>query len=72
MWEQLPSKTKQKGDVAVKRDSRLDGSLMESEEDSEGEVDGESDDYSEEDSKPQDPSETEGVAGSSWLRCVLQ
>ncbi|XP_048116228.1 protein qui-1 [Alosa alosa] len=72
VWEQLPSKTKQKGDVAVKRDSRLDSSLMESEEDSEGEVDEESDDYSEEDSMPQDASDTEGVAGSSWLRCVLQ
>ncbi|XP_012677051.2 lissencephaly-1 homolog [Clupea harengus] len=72
VWEQLPSKTKQKGDVAVKRDIRLDSSLMESEEDSDGEVDGDSDDYSEEDSTPQDAPDTEGVANSSWLRCILQ
>ena len=32
-----------RGDVAVKRDIRLDSSLMESEEDSDGEVDGDSD-----------------------------
>ncbi|KAL2084019.1 hypothetical protein ACEWY4_019537 [Coilia grayii] len=72
VWEQLPSKSKQKGDVAVSRDSRLDSSLVESEEDSEEEVDGESDDYSEEDSMPQDAADVEGVASSSWLRCVLQ
>ncbi|XP_063054916.1 WD repeat-containing protein wdr-5.1 [Engraulis encrasicolus] len=73
VWEQLPSKTKHKGDVLVRRDCRLDTSLVESEEDSEGDVE-ESDGYSEEDSLPGDVADVEEVvvSGSSWLRCVLQ
>uniref|UniRef100_A0A3B4UKK1 Si:ch211-154o6.3 n=1 Tax=Seriola dumerili TaxID=41447 RepID=A0A3B4UKK1_SERDU len=35
VWEQLPSSGKQRGDVTVKRDSRLDSCSLESEEDTE-------------------------------------
>ncbi|KAL6489457.1 hypothetical protein MHYP_G00031980 [Metynnis hypsauchen] len=68
VWEQLQGNVKKRGDVTVRRDSRLDNSLTESDRDSEEE---ESED-GDEDSIPQDASDAEEVATSSWLRCVLQ
>ncbi|KAG5856248.1 hypothetical protein ANANG_G00006030 [Anguilla anguilla] len=57
VWEQLPSKKKQSGDVTVRRDSRLDVPPVESDGDTDEE---ESDDYSEEDYMSQYASETGG------------
>ncbi|XP_067366226.1 WD repeat-containing protein 86 isoform X3 [Channa argus] len=67
VWEQLSSSGKQRGDVTVKRDSRLDCCSLESEESTEDEE--ETDDYED------DTDEGKGVedaGSSSWLRCVLQ
>uniref|UniRef100_A0A9J7XJM2 Si:ch211-154o6.3 n=2 Tax=Cyprinus carpio TaxID=7962 RepID=A0A9J7XJM2_CYPCA len=69
VWEQLPGSFKKRGDVTVRRDNRLEDSLLESDRDSEDEQSEVDDD---EDSIPQDASETEEPAISSWLRCVLQ
>ncbi|XP_051576528.1 uncharacterized protein LOC127453842 [Myxocyprinus asiaticus] len=69
VWEQLPGNFKKRGDVTVRRDSRLENSLLESDRDSE---DDKSDVDDDEISIPQDASETEEPASSSWLRCVLQ
>ncbi|XDV40127.1 hypothetical protein PO909_009265 [Leuciscus waleckii] len=67
VWEQLPGSFKKRGDVTVRRDSRLEDCLLESDRDSEDD-NSEDDD---EDSITQDASETEEPASSSWLRCVL-
>ncbi|XP_066539784.1 uncharacterized protein si:ch211-154o6.3 [Hoplias malabaricus] len=69
VWEQLQGNVKKKGDVTVRRDSRLDSSLMESDQDSEEEEGTEDGD---EDSIPQDASDADEAATSSWLRCVIQ
>ncbi|XP_065117153.1 uncharacterized protein [Paramisgurnus dabryanus] len=69
VWEQLPANYKKRGDVAVRRDSRLEYSLLDSDRDSEG--DNSDVDY-DEDLTPQDPPETEEPSSFSWLRCVLQ
>uniref|UniRef100_A0A3P8SWA8 Si:ch211-154o6.3 n=1 Tax=Amphiprion percula TaxID=161767 RepID=A0A3P8SWA8_AMPPE len=69
--EQLPSSGKQRGDVTVKRDSRMD-SCLESEGDTEGDED--TDDYEDDDDEGKDScsdSAEDGGSGS-WLRCVLQ
>ncbi|XP_042345277.1 pre-mRNA-splicing factor PRP46 [Plectropomus leopardus] len=74
VWEQLPSSGKQRGDVIVKRDSRLESCLLESEGDTDD--DDETDDYEDDgDSDGGGDSRSDGAenAGSgSWLRCVLQ
>ncbi|XP_041843072.1 WD repeat-containing protein tag-125 isoform X2 [Melanotaenia boesemani] len=70
VWEQLPSSGKQRGDVTVKRDSRMDSCLLESEGDTED--DEETDDYEDEAEENSRPGGTEDVGSSSWLRCVLQ
>lgn len=76
VWEQLPSSGKQRGDVTVKRDSRMDSTLLESEGDTED--DEESDDYEDnEDGGGRGgggvcPEGAEDGAAGSWLRCVLQ
>ncbi|KAJ8289870.1 hypothetical protein GJAV_G00006250 [Gymnothorax javanicus] len=67
VWEQLASKSKERGDVTVRRDSRLDIPPVESDRD----TDEDSDEYSEEDCMSQDTSETEEELSSSWLRCSL-
>ncbi|XP_076847286.1 uncharacterized protein LOC143493063 isoform X2 [Brachyhypopomus gauderio] len=67
VWEQLPVNAKKRADVSVRRDSRLDSLLEESDRDSEEESDDDGEDYI-----PQDSSDVEEAAGSSWLRCVLQ
>ncbi|XP_062321710.1 uncharacterized protein si:ch211-154o6.3 [Osmerus eperlanus] len=70
VWEQLPSSSKQRGDVTAKRDSRLDASLTESE-DSEDESD--SDEYDDNDGDDKDSTSQDASDGSSsWFRCVLQ
>ncbi|XP_028325490.1 F-box/WD repeat-containing protein 7 isoform X2 [Gouania willdenowi] len=74
VWEQLPSSGRQKGDVTVRKDDRIDSSLLESE--GETEEDEQSDDFEEEDDSDgckeyqRDGSQHE-VSGS-WFRCVLQ
>ncbi|XP_028835190.1 F-box/WD repeat-containing protein 7 isoform X2 [Denticeps clupeoides] len=69
VWEQLPPKTKQKGDVAVRRDRLFETCpTVESDEDSEEDCD----DCCEEDYTPQDALDPAEVASSSWLRCTLQ
>ncbi|KAM4581110.1 uncharacterized protein PAE49_005753 isoform 2-T2 [Odontesthes bonariensis] len=72
VWEQLPSSGKQRGDVTVKRDSRMDSCLLESEGDTED--DEETDDYEDGDDEGEDsrPGGAEDGGSSSWLRCVLQ
>ncbi|KAM8734205.1 telomerase protein component 1 [Acanthopagrus schlegelii] len=75
VWEQLPRSGKQRGDVTVRRDSRLESCSLESE--------GDSEDDEEETDDCEDGEEDEGRAGrrdsaeedggsGSWLRCVLQ
>ncbi|XP_047216509.1 protein pleiotropic regulator PRL2 isoform X1 [Girardinichthys multiradiatus] len=74
VWEQLPISGKQRGDVTVKRDSRMDSTLLESEGDTE--EDEETDDY--EDNEDEGggggvrPAAADNGASSSWLRCALQ
>ncbi|XP_023282175.1 pre-mRNA-splicing factor PRP46-like [Seriola lalandi dorsalis] len=75
VWEQLPSSGKQRGDVTVKRDSRLDSCSLESEEDTED--DEETDDYGDDDDDNAEggDSRSDGMedgGSGSWLRCVLQ
>ncbi|XP_022612343.1 F-box/WD repeat-containing protein 7-like [Seriola dumerili] len=75
VWEQLPSSGKQRGDVTVKRDSRLDSCSLESEEDTED--DEETDDYGDDDDDNDEggDSRSDGMedgGSGSWLRCVLQ
>uniref|UniRef100_A0A3P9LRT1 Si:ch211-154o6.3 n=2 Tax=Oryzias latipes TaxID=8090 RepID=A0A3P9LRT1_ORYLA len=69
VWEQLPSSGKQRSDITVKRDSRIDSCFFESEADTEEEEE-ETDDLDDdggEDGRP------DGVQGEgSWLRCTLQ
>lgn len=69
VWEQLPGSFKKRGDVIVRRDSRLVDCLLESDRDSDDEQSEVDDD---DDSIPQDVSDTEEPASSTWLRCVLQ
>ncbi|KAM9852437.1 telomerase protein component 1 isoform 2-T2 [Aulostomus maculatus] len=75
VWEQLPSSGKQRGDVTVRRDSRLDR-FLESEGDTED--DEETDDLDDDDGGGDDEekdwqsdSAEDGRAGS-WFRCALQ
>ncbi|KAK2844768.1 hypothetical protein Q5P01_011427 [Channa striata] len=71
VWEQLSSSGKQRGDVTVKRDSRLDSCSLESEGDTED--DEETDDYEDNDEgKDSSSAGAEDPGSSSWLRCVLQ
>ncbi|KAJ3598533.1 hypothetical protein NHX12_002044 [Muraenolepis orangiensis] len=76
VWEQLPSTGKQRSDVTVRRDRRLDGLLVESSEgdtddddDDSYDDDGDDDEGEEKDRRSQDATEGES---SSWFRCVLQ
>ncbi|XP_073341983.1 telomerase protein component 1 [Pagrus major] len=74
VWEQLPSSGKQRGDVTVRRDSRLESCSLESEgdsEDDEEETDDCEDDEDEGRAGRRDSAEEDGGSGS-WLRCVLQ
>ncbi|XP_047454231.1 nuclear distribution protein nudF [Mugil cephalus] len=74
VWEQLPSSGKQRGDITVKRDGRMDSCFLESEGDTED--DEETDDY--EDDGDDDEGErgrsdgAEDEGSGSWLRCALQ
>ncbi|KAI1885768.1 hypothetical protein AGOR_G00207200 [Albula goreensis] len=70
VWEQLQGNSKKRGDVTVRRDSRLEIAPVESDRETDEVED--SDDFSEEDSMSQGASETENEHGASWLRCVLQ
>ncbi|XP_068614792.1 F-box/WD repeat-containing protein 7-like [Brachionichthys hirsutus] len=73
VWEQLPGSRKQRGDVTVKRDSRLESCLLESEGDSDDEED--SDDCVDDDSGEGRDRQGDGAGdgtAASWLRCVLQ
>uniref|UniRef100_A0A1A7W7V6 Uncharacterized protein n=2 Tax=Iconisemion striatum TaxID=60296 RepID=A0A1A7W7V6_9TELE len=70
VWEQLPSSGKQRGDVIVRRDSRMDSCLLESEEDTEDDED--TDDYEDNGNKGEGRSLDEDGGSGSWLRCVLQ
>ncbi|KAM9723556.1 uncharacterized protein ACNS7B_018906 [Menidia menidia] len=73
VWEQLSSSGKQRGDVTVRRDSRMDSGLLESEGDSED--DEETDDYEDDADDKGDDSRPGGGgdAGTGWWpRCVLQ
>ncbi|XP_071326679.1 F-box/WD repeat-containing protein 7 [Trachinotus anak] len=73
VWEQLPSSGKQRGDVTVKRDSRLDACFLESEEDTEDDEETDDDDDDDNDEGGDSPSDgTEDGGSGSWLRCVLQ
>ncbi|KAG7216965.1 hypothetical protein INR49_001619 [Caranx melampygus] len=75
VWEQLPSSGKQRGDVTVKRDCRLDSCSLESDEDTVD--DEETDDYEADDDDDNDEGGdslsdgTENGGSGSWLRCVL-
>ncbi|XP_077431522.1 telomerase protein component 1 [Vanacampus margaritifer] len=71
VWEQLPGAGKQRGDITVKRDVRLETPL-ESEGDTED--DEETDEHLDDDDDGGDAGGDEDGAGSagSWLRCVLQ
>ncbi|XP_030249271.1 F-box/WD repeat-containing protein 7 [Sparus aurata] len=74
VWEQLPRSGKQRGDVTVRRDSRLESCSLESEgdsEDDEEETDDCEDDEDEGRAGRRDSAEEDGGSGS-WLRCVLQ
>ncbi|KAM8846058.1 uncharacterized protein ACB058_012525 isoform 1-T1 [Synchiropus picturatus] len=75
VWEQLPSAGKQRGDVIVKRDSRLD-SVLESEGGTEEEDDEETDGYDDDDDaeEPKDhrSDRSKEEESGSWLRCVVQ
>ncbi|TRY84986.1 hypothetical protein DNTS_028860 [Danionella cerebrum] len=66
VWELLPGSFKKRGDVTVRRDLRLEECASESD----SEDDSSEDSYCE-DPKAKDASETEELASSSWLRCVL-
>ncbi|KAF3692092.1 F-box/WD repeat-containing protein 7 [Channa argus] len=74
VWEQLSSSGKQRGDVTVKRDSRLDCCSLESEESTEDEE--ETDGTHTHDLDYEDDTDegkgVEDAGSSSWLRCVLQ
>ncbi|XP_078108705.1 uncharacterized protein LOC144519448 isoform X2 [Sander vitreus] len=70
VWEQLPSSGKQRGDVTVKRDSRLESCSLESEGDTED--DDETDDYEDDDDNTEGKDIAEDGGSGSWLRCILQ
>ncbi|XP_062255947.1 uncharacterized protein si:ch211-154o6.3 [Platichthys flesus] len=77
VWEQLPSSGKQRGDVTVKSDSRLDSCTLESEEETED--DEETDDYEDDDDVDVNNGGADGQCDGAeagglgaWLRCVLQ
>ncbi|KAM9310651.1 uncharacterized protein KZ484_026492 [Pholidichthys leucotaenia] len=74
VWEQLPSSGRQRGDVTVRRDSRMDSCLLESEGDTED--DEETEDYEDDNDNGEGSDSrsdgTEDAGSSSWLRCVLQ
>ncbi|CAL8289740.1 unnamed protein product [Merluccius merluccius] len=71
VWEQLPSAAKQRGDVTVQRDRRLDGALLESEGDTEDEDSYDDDGDDEEEEKDCQSRDTTEGESSSWFRCVL-
>ncbi|XP_034730102.1 F-box/WD repeat-containing protein 7 isoform X2 [Etheostoma cragini] len=70
VWEQLPSSGKQRGDVTVKRDSRLESCSLESEGDTED--DEETDDYEDDEDNAEGKDIVEDGGSNSWLRCILQ
>ncbi|XP_029359883.1 F-box/WD repeat-containing protein 7 isoform X2 [Echeneis naucrates] len=76
VWEQLPTSGKQRGDIIVKRDSRLVSCVLESEEDTED--DDETDEYKDDEDDTNQPGDgqsdgrMEDGGSGSWLRCVLQ
>ncbi|XP_029306939.1 nuclear distribution protein nudF isoform X2 [Cottoperca gobio] len=70
VWEQLPSSGKLRGDVTVRRDSRLESCLLESEGDTED--DEETDDFEDEDDDNEAKDGADDGGSGSWLRCVLQ
>lgn len=79
VWEQLPSSGKQRGDITVKRDSRLESCVLESEGDTEDDEETDDCDDDDDDSDErrngteEEEAEKVGDGGSgSWLRCVLQ
>nr|XP_020466488.1 uncharacterized protein LOC109966174 isoform X1 [Monopterus albus] len=74
VWEQLPSSGKQRSDVTVKRDSRLDSCSLESEEDTEDdeETDDYEDDHDSDEGKDNRRDDAEDGGSGSWLRCILQ
>ncbi|KAM9352795.1 uncharacterized protein ABDE67_005158 isoform 1-T1 [Symphorus nematophorus] len=78
VWEQLPGSGKQRGDITVKRDSRLESCMLESEGDTEDDeetddcdADDDDDDNDRQCDGEEEEEEEEGASGS-WLRCVLQ
>nr|XP_057908849.1 uncharacterized protein si:ch211-154o6.3 [Doryrhamphus excisus] len=76
VWEQIPSSGKQRGDITVRRDRRLE-SPLESEGDTENDEDTDDDEHlddEEEEDGRRGGGETDGEDGGSgsWLRCVLQ
>ncbi|XP_070823110.1 uncharacterized protein [Chaetodon trifascialis] len=74
VWEQLPSSGKQRSDVTVRRDSRLESCSLESDGDTEDEED--TDDCEDEDDGDEGrddwADDGEGGGSGSWLRCLLQ
>ncbi|XP_007550255.1 platelet-activating factor acetylhydrolase IB subunit alpha isoform X1 [Poecilia formosa] len=66
VWEQLPSSGKNRGDVTVKRDSLMDTTVLESEDDTEEDED--TNDYEDN----EDGGAEEDGSRGSWPRCVLQ
>ncbi|XP_061632348.1 uncharacterized protein si:ch211-154o6.3 isoform X1 [Phyllopteryx taeniolatus] len=73
VWEQLPSSAKQRGDITVKRDIRLELPL-ESEGDTEDdeETDEHLDDHDDDDDNVGGGDEEYARSAGSWLRCILQ
>lgn len=71
VWEQLPSSTKHKGDVTVRRNSGLD-SLLESEEGTEDEETDDDDDGENCEERDSGFGDSEESGSSLWSRCLLQ
>ncbi|XP_061530361.1 F-box/WD repeat-containing protein sel-10 isoform X5 [Phycodurus eques] len=73
VWEQLPSSAKQRGDITVKRDIRLELPL-ESEGDTEDdeETDEHLNDHDDDDDNVGGGDEEYARSADSWLRCILQ
>ncbi|XP_076010808.1 telomerase protein component 1 isoform X2 [Genypterus blacodes] len=70
VWEQLPGSGKKRGDVTARRDSRLDGTLLESEGDTED--DEETDDYEDNGDEEKERQSIQQSSSGGWFRCVLQ
>ncbi|XP_018587565.1 WD repeat-containing protein 5 isoform X2 [Scleropages formosus] len=67
VWEQLPTSTKQRGDVTAKRNIQLEACSVESDPGSEEDDDDDMDNYISQDAPANDEE-----PNSSWLRCALQ